>query len=379
MLKLSEITILVKNYFEELDSQLRIISNKFEDKYVKLPSWALCNKKVSIFIIDSIKLLVVFAEPDYDIHESVISTLRFEEVRDFELHFRKFIEPANLIINSGSISIKIINDFGPNALQLKLDNSSIEKIGVFLSDVYVIEQNNPFAQPVIDLKFLLGLHYLDNIAKIYSLETAKKEAFGLWFDYTNAKEQHSSYVFNVQNIFNKLSAIINSKGFKERQIHRFINQNKEVLLPFSFKRCFFEHRLYLDGEYRDADFILERELAMPALLIELEAPWHKIFKENGEIYLPVTHAKHQIQEWIKFIDDNPVNSKKEMSFLKGYKQRLVIIGRGLEHIDKMKDTINTDTIIWSYHLLIKEAKKRINNEISDMAKSMNMDKYDLIR
>ncbi len=142
----------------------------------------------------------------------------------------------------------------------------------------------------------------------------------------------------------------------EGRIHRFINSNANFLLP-PHKKCYFKHPLYLNDEKREADFILQRERALPSMLIELENPNAKMFKKNGEWTAEANHARNQIAEWVRFIQQNPANAQGQFSFLSGPKQqRLVIMGRGLEHLDAMINSKYQDTIMWTYDVLVKEAK-----------------------
>ncbi len=123
--------------------------------------------------------------------------------------------------------------------------------------------------------------------------------------------------------------------------------------------------LILNGDKRKADFILQREEGFPPMLIELENPKSKMFTSKGELSSKANHAKHQIADWVRFIDLNPENCKGEMSFLQGQKRtRLVIMGRGLGFYKEMSDSRYTDTIMWTYDMLLKEAKENWNKNIA---------------
>ncbi len=122
---------------------------------------------------------------------------------------------------------------------------------------------------------------------------------------------------------------------------------------------FFELKFKLNRQIRKADFVLERESGMPALLIELENPVHNIFTKRGEYTSQANHARAQIAEWVKFIDENPQeNASGDLSFFKRKKKN----GSSSWDVDwkikkKMLDSRYSDTMIWTYDLLIAEAKK----------------------
>lgn len=100
------------------------------------------------------------------------------------------------------------------------------------------------------------------------------------------------------------------------------------------------------------------------MLIELESPVSQIFRRNGDLTAQANHAKGQIAEWVSFIDqDARTNASEEFSFLAGPKQRLVVMGRGLEERDKLEKTRFSDTIFWTYELLLAHARERWNDQI----------------
>ena len=136
--------------------------------------------------------------------------------------------------------------------------------------------------------------------------------------------------------------------------------------------------MFYESERRKADFILQREDGFPPMLIELENPKSKMIKNDGEWTCAANHAKNQIAEWAKFIDQNLENSKGEMDFLIGpNKERLVIMGRGLKFLEKMKDSKYSDTIMWTYDLMIREAKENWNQIIRNQCKLLNIDPPEL--
>jgi hypothetical protein len=139
------------------------------------------------------------------------------------------------------------------------------------------------------------------------------------------------------------------------------------------KRCFIEVRLSRGEEAKKADFILERETGMPALLIELESPHLPLFKQNGEYTANANHAREQIREWVEFIDDEPTNRRGEFAFLAGEKDRLVVQGERLEFREKMNSSKGSDTTMWTYDMLLQEAKERCHAELVSLHVMMGRD------
>ena len=98
---------------------------------------------------------------------------------------------------------------------------------------------------------------------------------------------------------------------------------------------------------------------MPGWLIELETPHTKVLRTDGDLTAHANHACQQIGDWVRVIDRNPrLNAAGEFDFLLGDKQRLVVIGRGLEHRKRLLEMRYRDTAMWTYDLLLEQARKR---------------------
>ena len=75
---------------------------------------------------------------------------------------------------------------------------------------------------------------------------------------------------------------------------------------------------------------------------------------------------------------NSENCVGEMVFLTGPKERLVVIGRGLECEEAMRETKFGNNKVWTYDLLIQEAKNRWNKIIIDQCKVVGIEKPNLL-
>ena len=62
-----------------------------------------------------------------------------------------------------------------------------------------------------------------------------------------------------------------------------------------------------------------------------------------------------------------------MGFLQGpNKTRLVVMGRGLEFYGEMSNSRYTDTIMWTYDMLLKEAKENWIKHIAEQRKVLGI-------
>ena len=207
--------------------------------------------------------------------------------------------------------------------------------------------------------------------KSLNIDTAKQKAIELW---NSAVEgvKGQSFIQETMKVFEKFQTIAKRKAFLERRIHRFMNEYSGLLLP-SHKKCLSEQALYLGDEKRKSDFILEREQGLPPMLIELESPVHEILTKRGDLTAPANHARQRISEWVSFIEGDPLrNASGENSFLTGPKERLVIIGRGLEHRQRLIQTKFDGITFWTYSILIEEARNRWNNHIASQYKLLGL-------
>jgi hypothetical protein len=262
-------------------------------------------------------------------------------------------------LTSTSAMLELIRPWEANFTLDRLSATPFVEFG----DVRAEVAGGPLLPPVMTSPGLIGWGRSDDAIITYSEESAKRNAIDHWNAALTGEGRSSSFVHEARTVFDKLHAIIRRKAFLERRVHRFLNEHRALVLP-AFTKCFFEHDLFLDTERLTADFVLEREAGMPGILVELESPVHRVFRADGDWTAAVNHAKAQIARWVRFIRQAPDrNAQGEMAFLTGPIQRLVVIGRGLEKTQQLFDSRHTDTTIWTYDLMIAEAKARWNNTL----------------
>lgn len=343
---------LLKGYFDCLDETLDNLCHLHEGQISNLPNYVFKKRQIFIFKFRTLDFYLVKAVVNDNLLEDEILT-------------------GEITSNEG-----IWEWSNPLKFDFDFKNPPLE-YGMKVVNIHMREKDNINSLAVIDIP-LLSILKGNMFKKYFSIENSKKTALDEWNNSKNKLTLNYSFVNNLKNIFDSFEAIIDRKSFVERRLHRFINTHYIYLLPTCIN-CFFEVKLKLQDEVRKADFILQRELGLPPILIELENSFHKVFKKNNEVAIYANHAGEQIKEWVKFIESNSENTKNEFEFLRGKKERLVIVGRGLNCLEAMKDTKYGQTLIWTYDLMIYEAKKRWNKIIISQCKEIGIKNPNLLQ
>ncbi len=338
-------------YFNELDNSFDKLCHLNEGKLFKLPKYVFSKRQIGIFKFKDLDYFLVKAFPIKDSKNDKAYTNTISS--NDELF--KYTHP-----------MKFDFDF----------NNPPDDYGMNITNINIREVNNINSLPVVDLA-LLSIVKADKFREWFSIESAKERALNEWNNIDNNFDNNYSFIHNLKQIFDKFDSIINRNSFVERRVHRFINTHKLYLLP-NHVNCYFEHVLTFNGEKRKADFILEREVGLPPILIELESSMHRVFKKNEELTVYANHAGEQIKEWVLFIESNSNNSKGKMQFLRGKKERLIIVGRGLDCMEAMENSKFGENTVWTYDLLSKLAKERWNKLIMDQCKTLNIEKPNLL-
>src|SRR3990172_983554 len=308
-----EIEQIITDYFRCIDESLDILSLHKEGELTGLPSWVHTTRRITIVVTDDGDGITLKVSPDNALSADITSVVPLKTTEDIN----KMLSPMS---------------YGGTPL-----GNLAEGFFMLLGDM-VMTGGNPLFPPAIDSRLLVGWGRKKGFEKAFNIEKAKEGALDLWNKRHLGKTADASYIREINNILYRFQAAIKRKAFLEKRIHRFIYQYKDILLP-SHKRCFYEHILYHNTEIRKADFILQREQGLPPILIELESPIHSVFTKTMDLTAQANHARGQISEWVLFIDSDAVkNASGELNFLTGPKERLVIIGRGTEHKERLIDT-----------------------------------------
>jgi len=339
----------ITRYLSIVDESIDNLSNHNEGKLPNLPSWVLQKRQIDIGVTKDDEGVVIKITPDDSFEHDVINLMQVDSIDDVS----KITSPMT---------------FGG-----RLPNKEPDKSFTVFADISIVQANNPIAVPVLDNKFMLGWGRTSGYVDTFDESKAKEEALNLWNAAIDGLKTKSSYVQEVRNIFDKLHAIIKRKSYVERRVHRYINEHKSIFLP-EHKSCLYEHKLYLKGEMRKADFIIEREQGLPSIFIELESPVHKVFTKKGDLTAQSNHARQQVSEWVKYVENEPqTNASGEHTFLTGPKERMVIIGRGLDARDRLIDTKYDGVTFWTYSLMLEEARNRMNERLLSQYKLLGLD------
>lgn len=340
---------ILQTYHNELNENIEKLSLHEEGNINNLPSNILTINHYTIGLTDDMKGMVLKSQSNSKLSSDEVTHINISTTQDI-----------NQIVY-------------PMSFQGSLD--SIKQGFSMFGDITVTEADNPLAKPVLNNKFHIGWGSVEEFEKKFTIQKAREDAINAW-NVSKISRNGKSYILEVNNIFDKLSAIIKRKAFLERRVHRYINEHKEVFLP-QFKNCLFEKKLFLNDTYRKADFILERENGLAPLLVELESPIHEILTKNNSLTAHANHARDQIDEWVEFIHKNPTdNCQDNMSFLNSVNiEKLVIIGKGLDKKDILINKKFSGTIFWTYDMLIEEAKQIMNNKYVSQCKLLKLEPH----
>ena len=328
---------LIINYLQTLDSSIDKLSSKLEGKLIGLPSWVLTTRRIRLGITKTGNGAVIKIESDLSLKNDLIEV----RVIDSQEEINAILSPY--VYSGQPLETQRNEDF------------------LLISDVTIVSLDNPLLPPPLDEQFLFGWGGVQGLIDSFSELTAKENAIEFWNSCNIGIDKRKSYVSEIRSVFARIESIIKRKSFLERRVHRFINEHGKILLP-SHRRCLYEHQIFRGSDNRVADFILEREQGFAPILIELESPVHKVLTKNHDLTAQVNHARQQISEWVQFIDsDASRNASGDYSFLVGPKERLIIIGKGLEHHDRLLNTRFDGTLVWTYDMFIEEGRRRLND------------------
>ncbi len=123
----------------------------------------------------------------------------------------------------------------------------------------------------------------------------------------------------------------------EEPAHQFLKKHAELLCP--------THQRYwskLAFGNRISDFVFQ-ELHNDYLLVEIEAPYRKMFREDGQQRAELTHAVNQIADWIQYIADNKERVEKDLGLvgISTNSRTLVVIGRSADLSEENRRKISS--------------------------------------
>jgi len=127
----------------------------------------------------------------------------------------------------------------------------------------------------------------------------------------------------LAKILKDYKTILDSNPDREEVLQCFLRDNPSLLCP-TFTKMWPKLSL---GSYT-TDFVFQ-EAAGDYLLVELERPDHRLFIKNGDASSKLNHAKGQILDWKRYIEDNLSTVKNELGLagISTNPNSLVVIGR----------------------------------------------------
>jgi len=129
---------------------------------------------------------------------------------------------------------------------------------------------------------------------------------------------------DVYGTFLEFTAILQRPKVQEADVHNFLKHHPVVLDAYG-NQIISEVRL---GDSYRIDLVIQQKLNNCRLiLVELESPKAKLFTKNGRPRAEVTHALQQVEDWLRWLRENPDRAPN------GLDPRLpvhglVVIGRG---------------------------------------------------
>src|SRR6266851_5144234 len=147
-----------------------------------------------------------------------------------------------------------------------------------------------------------------------------------------------------------------------------LENNPELLSPTHLRAW---KKVPLGG--RITDFVL-REPPNDYLLVELEAPTRPLFRKDGQQTEELTHAINQVEDWLRYIQDNLTTVQKELGLtgLSPHPQCLIVIGRSASLSDEDRRKLGTmkgllpRVRILTYDDLLMAATQSIENLLGSL-------------
>jgi hypothetical protein len=96
--------------------------------------------------------------------------------------------------------------------------------------------------------------------------------------------------------------LLDDDNVDERTLHRFIFKSPEVLTAYGTQ---FESEVRLGDAYRIDVVVRARAVRDEITLVELENHRHGIFTRDGQPRAEITHAVQQVQDWFRWLRENP--------------------------------------------------------------------------
>jgi Domain of unknown function (DUF4263) len=165
---------------------------------------------------------------------------------------------------------------------------------------------------------------------------------------------------------------------KEEPCHQFLKDN-----PYLICSTYDEYWSKVPFGARTSDFVF-REPRDDYLLVEIEAPDQKLFRKDGQPTQELTHAINQIDDWLRYIQDNKSTVERELGLtgISATPRTLVVMGRSeaLTDDDRRKLTVmqgqRPTLLILTYDDLLDRARANLERLFGPLSlRAQNLDVY----
>jgi hypothetical protein len=125
------------------------------------------------------------------------------------------------------------------------------------------------------------------------------------------------------NLLTAYKALLDSNSEREETLQSFLKEHPVLLCP---THTMVRPKLQIGA--RVTDFVF-REATGDYLLVELEPPTEPLFIKSGDTSSQLNHARNQISDWRRYIEDNLLTVQRELDLpgISSNPKGLIVIGR----------------------------------------------------
>lgn len=124
-------------------------------------------------------------------------------------------------------------------------------------------------------------------------------------------------------LLNDYKALLDSNPDREEILQVFLRKHPALLCPTHTR---FWPKLALGA--RETDFVF-LEASNDYVLVELERSTHRLFKKDGDLTQALNHARGQVIDWRRYLEDNLATVQRELGLvgISANPKSLIVIGR----------------------------------------------------
>jgi Domain of unknown function (DUF4263) len=168
-------------------------------------------------------------------------------------------------------------------------------------------------------------------------------------------------------IVERFEQLLSQPDIREELLQQFLNSNPQMLVP-GYKRVLPKVPL---GSHV-TDFVVEDHLGRYTL-IELERADDLIFTKSGQLSAKATHARSQIQDWLRYLQDNKATVEREIGLqgISATPSAMVVMGRSAHLNDSNRAKLRIEHMhssieFLTYDELLLRARSNIEQTIGSL-------------